>query len=52
MVGNLYFQYIRKDRKIMKQNNLIEIIDDQTKRTLWEVKNIIDCITDDYGIYN
>lgn len=32
----------------MEQNNLIEIIDDQTKRALWEVKNVIDCIPNDY----
>ena len=30
----------------MKQNTLNEIIDDQTKRALWEVKNIIDCVPD------
>ena len=28
----------------MKQNQLNEIIADQTKRVLWEVKNVIDCV--------
>lgn len=32
----------------MNQNSLIEIIDDQTKRALWEVKNVIDCIPDEH----
>lgn len=32
----------------MEQNNQCEIIDDQTKRALWEVKNVIDCIPDEY----
>lgn len=30
----------------MKQNNLIEIIEEQTNRALWEVKNVIDCVPD------
>lgn len=30
----------------MKQNTLNEIIADQTKRALWEVKNVIDCVPD------
>lgn len=30
----------------MKQNKLNEIIEDQTKRALWEVKNVIDCVPD------
>lgn len=30
----------------MKQKTLNEIIADQTKRALWEVKNVIDCVPD------
>ena len=30
----------------MKQNTINEIIDDQTKRALWEIKNVIDCVPD------
>lgn len=30
----------------MKQNTQNEIIADQTKRALWEVKNVIDCVPD------
>ena len=30
----------------MGQNKLNEIIEDQTKRALWEVKNVIDCVPD------
>lgn len=30
----------------MKQNSLNEIISGQTKRALWEVKNVIDCVPD------
>ena len=30
----------------MKQHKLNEIIEDQTKRALWEVKNVIDCVPD------
>lgn len=30
----------------MEQNKLNEIIEDQTKRALWEVKNVIDCVPD------
>lgn len=30
----------------MKQNKLNEIIEYQTKRALWEVKNVIDCVPD------
>lgn len=30
----------------MNQNNLTAIIEEQTKRALWEVKNIIDCVPD------
>lgn len=30
----------------MKQNTLTEIIEEQTKRALWEVKNVIDCVPD------
>lgn len=37
----------------MKQNTLTEIIADQTKRALWEVKNVIDCVyRTAYGIKN
>lgn len=31
----------------MDQNTLTEIITEQTKRALWEVKNVIDCIPDE-----
>lgn len=31
----------------MKQDNLIEIIEEQTNRALWEVKNVIDCVPDE-----
>ena len=31
----------------MKQDTLTAIIEDQTRRALWEVKNIIDCIPDE-----
>lgn len=31
----------------MTSNRLSEIIQDQTKRALWEVKNVIDCIPDE-----
>ena len=31
----------------MMQNTLIEIIKEQTDRALWEVKNVIDCISDE-----
>lgn len=30
----------------MEQNKLNEIIEDQPKRALWEVKNVIDCVPD------
>ena len=30
----------------MKQNQLTPMIEDQTKRALWEVKNVIDCVPD------
>lgn len=30
----------------MDQNTLTEIITEQTKRALWEVKNVIDCVPD------
>lgn len=33
-----------------EQNNLIAIIEDQTCRALWEVKNVIDCVPD--GLWN
>ena len=31
----------------LKQNTLVDIIDEQTRRALWEVKNVIDCVPDD-----
>ena len=31
----------------MKQDHLIEIIEDQTNRALWEAKNVIDCVPDE-----
>jgi hypothetical protein len=31
----------------MNQNNLTEIIEEQTKRALWEVRNVIDCVPDE-----
>lgn len=34
----------------MGQNSLVEIIKDQTNRALWEVKNVIDSVTD--GLWN
>lgn len=30
----------------MKQDTCLDIIKDQTKRALWEVKNVMDCIPD------
>lgn len=30
----------------MKQDSLVSIIADQTRRALWEVKNVIDCVPD------
>lgn len=30
----------------MEQNTIKDIISDQTKRALWEVKNVIDCVPD------
>lgn len=32
---------------VMKQNTLVEIIEEQTNRALWEVKNVIDCVPDE-----
>lgn len=32
----------------MNQENLKDIIQEQTHRALWEVKNVIDCVPDDY----
>lgn len=29
---------------MLEQDSFVEIIEDQTRRTLWEVKNVIDCI--------
>lgn len=31
----------------MRQNYFTDIIEEQTKRALWEVKNVIDCIPDE-----
>ncbi len=31
----------------MKQDNLIEIIREQTSRALWEVRNVIDCVPEE-----
>lgn len=31
----------------MSQNHLTKIIEEQTKRALWEVKNVIDCVPDE-----
>lgn len=31
----------------LKQTNLVEIIEEQTNRALWEVKNVIDCVPDE-----
>lgn len=31
----------------MKQDSLVEIIREQTRRALWEVKNVIDCVPDE-----
>ncbi len=30
----------------MKQNTLVEIIEEQTGRALWEVRNLIDSVPD------
>lgn len=30
----------------MKQNTMTGIIAEQTKRALWEIKNVIDCVPD------
>lgn len=32
---------------IMIQDRLIDIIEEQTNRALWEVKNVIECVPDD-----
>ena len=31
----------------MKQDSMIEIIQEQTIRALWEVRNVIDCVPDE-----
>ncbi|MDY5483793.1 MAG: hypothetical protein SPF91_06355 [Clostridium sp.] len=31
----------------MKQDSMIEIIQEQTTRALWEVRNVIDCVPDE-----
>lgn len=31
----------------MSENHFAEIIEEQTKRALWEVKNVIDCVPDE-----
>lgn len=31
----------------MRQNSLVAIVHDQTRRALWEMENVIDCIPDD-----
>lgn len=31
----------------MEQNSLVKIIEEQTNRALWEVKNVIDCVPDE-----
>ena len=31
----------------MSENHFTEIIEEQTKRALWEVKNVIDCVPDE-----
>lgn len=31
----------------MKQSHFVEIIEEQTRRALWEVKNVIDCVPDE-----
>lgn len=31
----------------MNQNTYVEIIDELTRRALWEVKNVIDCVPDE-----
>ena len=31
----------------MKQDSMIEIIQEQTTRALWEVGNVIDCVPDE-----
>ena len=36
-----------KINSCIKQNTLIEIIEDQTTRALWEVRNVIDCVPDE-----
>ncbi|HJB95747.1 MAG TPA: hypothetical protein H9765_09055 [Candidatus Mediterraneibacter intestinigallinarum] len=36
----------------LKQNTLVDIIDEQTRRALWEVKNVIDCVPDDLGDFS
>lgn len=32
----------------MEQESFVEIISDQTRRALWEVENVIDCVPDQY----
>lgn len=31
----------------MKQNTLTQIIEEQTNRALWEIRNVIDCVPED-----
>ena len=33
---------------LMNETNYTEIIKDQTKRVLWSINNVIDCISDEY----
>jgi hypothetical protein len=42
------YGYKRKEAAALKQDNLTDIITDQTERALWEVKNVIDCVPDEY----
>lgn len=36
----------------LNQSTLVNIIDEQTRRALWEVKNVIDCVPDDLWYIN
>ena len=44
--GKYYRYEVKRNRSAMNQNNLSRIIEDQTNRALWEVKNVIDCVSD------
>ena len=51
---NIHLRRIRRTENLvlnggfgMSENHFTEIIEEQTKRALWEVKNVIDCVPDE-----